>query len=200
MQCNYNSFNQIINFCGLFRNALRCRKTGACRILVPLRYLSNNWHVSTILHWLWHNELYSITSHPLGFIASWKVVLPRLLPQISLTHWVLDHSWIGFLKILNYVPKERDNIYCKNWALICPVNMLRWLIGIILGESNLRILKLATYTKNEDHYSRCKLAWFCRLETDYHNVHTLILSTQNIKCFCICNENKEISVANLMIQ
>ena len=35
MQCNYNSFIQIINFHGLFRNALRCRKTGACWILVP---------------------------------------------------------------------------------------------------------------------------------------------------------------------
>ena len=50
MQCNYNSFIQIINFHGLFRNALRCRKTGACRILVPLRYLfcplrqSNDYH------------------------------------------------------------------------------------------------------------------------------------------------------------
>ena len=39
MQCNYNSFIQIINFHGLFRNDLRCRKTGACRILVPLRYI-----------------------------------------------------------------------------------------------------------------------------------------------------------------
>ena len=39
MQCNYNSFIQIINFHGLFRNAPRCRKTGACRILVPFRYL-----------------------------------------------------------------------------------------------------------------------------------------------------------------
>ena len=29
MQCNYNSFIQIINFHGLFRNALRCQKTGA---------------------------------------------------------------------------------------------------------------------------------------------------------------------------
>ena len=38
MQCNYNSFTQIINFHGLFRNALRCRKTGVYRILVPLRY------------------------------------------------------------------------------------------------------------------------------------------------------------------
>ena len=26
MLCNYNSFIQIINFHGLFRNALRCRK------------------------------------------------------------------------------------------------------------------------------------------------------------------------------
>ena len=42
MQCNYNSFIKIINFHGFFRNALRCRKTGACRILVPLRY--NVWH------------------------------------------------------------------------------------------------------------------------------------------------------------
>ena len=40
MQCNFHSFIQIINLHGIFRNALRCRKTGACRILVPLRYLS----------------------------------------------------------------------------------------------------------------------------------------------------------------
>ena len=39
MQCNHNSFIKIINFLGLFRNSLRCRKTGACRILVPLRYI-----------------------------------------------------------------------------------------------------------------------------------------------------------------
>ena len=33
-------------------------------------------------------------------------------------------------------------------------------LGIILGKNNLQILKLATYTKIEDHYSRCKLATF----------------------------------------
>ena len=43
MQCNYNSFIQIINFHGLFRNALSCRKTGACRILVPLQYFYLNF-------------------------------------------------------------------------------------------------------------------------------------------------------------
>ena len=41
MQCNYNQFIQIINFHGLFHNALRCQKTGGCQILVPLRYLFN---------------------------------------------------------------------------------------------------------------------------------------------------------------
>ena len=39
MQFNIHSFIQIKNFHGLFRNVLRCRKTGACRILVHLRYL-----------------------------------------------------------------------------------------------------------------------------------------------------------------
>ena len=39
MQCKHNSFIQIINFHGLFRNALRCLKTGACQILVPIRYM-----------------------------------------------------------------------------------------------------------------------------------------------------------------
>ena len=47
MQCN-NSFIQIINFHGLFRNALRCRKTGACRILVPLQYPPNEVRQGTM--------------------------------------------------------------------------------------------------------------------------------------------------------
>ena len=47
MQCNYNSFIQIINFHGLFRNALRCQKTGACRILVPLRYFRSFLYVAS---------------------------------------------------------------------------------------------------------------------------------------------------------
>ena len=38
---------QIINFHGLFRNALRCRNTGACRILVPLRYYAMEERSST---------------------------------------------------------------------------------------------------------------------------------------------------------
>ena len=42
MQCKYNSFIQIMNFHGLFRNALRCRK------LVPAEYwcpYGTNWYL-----------------------------------------------------------------------------------------------------------------------------------------------------------
>ena len=35
MQCDYNSFIQIINFHGLFHNAPRCRKTGAAEYWCP---------------------------------------------------------------------------------------------------------------------------------------------------------------------
>ena len=61
MQCNYNSFIQIINFHGLFRNALRCRNTGACRILVPLRYMLKKitWKLPILIrvakHTVWSN-------------------------------------------------------------------------------------------------------------------------------------------------
>ena len=69
---------------------------------------------------------------------------------------------------------------------------------IILSKNNLQILKLATYTKIEDHYSRCKLATFyirkdCQMFIFYfvYPKHQVLL---------IGNENKEIYVANLMIQ
>ena len=46
-------------------------------------------------------------------------------------------------------------------------------------RNNLWILKLATYTKIEDHYSRCKLATF-QIRNDWQCSY-FILSTQNIK-------------------
>ena len=65
-------------------------------------------------------------------------------------------------------------------------------------RNNLQILKLATYIKIDDHYSKCKLATFqigkdCQMFIFYfvYPKHQVLL---------ICNENKEISVANLMIQ
>ena len=65
-------------------------------------------------------------------------------------------------------------------------------------QTNLWILKLATYTKIEDHYLRCKLATFyigkdCQMFIFYfvYTKHQVLL---------IWIENKEIYVANLMIQ
>ena len=67
-----------------------------------------------------------------------------------------------------------------------------------IGQNNLQILKLATYTKIEDHYSWCKLATFkmgkdCQMFIFYfaYTKHQVSLN---------CNENIEYSVANLMIQ
>ena len=48
-------------------------------------------------------------------------------------------------------------------------------------QNNLWILKLATYTKIEDHYFRCKLATFS-IGKDCH-MFIFILSTQNIKFY-----------------
>ena len=65
-------------------------------------------------------------------------------------------------------------------------------------RNNLRILKLATYKEVEDHYFRCKLATFyigkdCQMFIFYfvYTKHQVSLN---------CNENKEIYVANLMLQ
>ena len=57
-------------------------------------------------------------------------------------------------------------------------------------RNNLGILKLATYTKIEDHYVRCKLERIAKCSYSYfvYTKHQVLL---------ICNE---IYVANLMIQ
>ena len=65
-------------------------------------------------------------------------------------------------------------------------------------QNNLQILKVASYTKIKDHYSRCKLATFLDWK-GLPNVHMLFCQ-HKISGFMICNENKEIYVANLMIQ
>ena len=74
-----------------------------------------------------------------------------------------NNSWLGFLKILNYVPKEREKYTAKSESSFVTVKfMLWWLIGIILGKiicesSN---WQHTLYTKIEDHNFRCKLATF----------------------------------------
>ena len=61
-----------------------------------------------------------------------------------------NNSWLDFLKILNYVPKEREKYTAKN--AMAHRNYFR--------QNILQILKLATYAKLEDHYFRCKLTDF----------------------------------------
>ena len=52
----------------------------------------------------------------------------------------------------------------------------------------------------DDHYSGCKLATLLDRK-GRQNVHlSYLCHTQNIKLLLICNENKEICVANLRIK
>ena len=73
--------------------------------------------------------------------------------------------------------------------------MLPWLIGIILG-------KIICESSNKQHIQRLKITnlgvnWqLFRLERIAKCY--FILFTQNIKFLLICNENKEIYVANLI--
>ena len=76
--------------------------------------------------------------------------------------------------------------------------MLRWLIGIILGGKNLQILKLATFSKIEDHYSRCKLATLLIEKDCQMCIFYFIYPKHQVSLNC--SENKEISIANLMMQ
>ena len=94
--------------------------------------------------------------------------------------------------MLNYVPKEQENNSAKNEPSFVTVKMLRWLMGIILG-------KIICESSNWQHIQRLKITiQLFRMEM-IARCSCFILSTQN-KVLLICNENKEISVANLMIQ
>ena len=91
-----------------------------------------------------------------------------------------NNSWLGFLKILNYVglPKERK-IYCKNEPSFVTVKCCDGLIGIILGE-------IICESSNWQHIQRLKITirganWqLFRLER-IAECSYFILSTQSIK-------------------
>ena len=92
-----------------------------------------------------------------------------------------NNSWLGSLKILNYVAKEREIYTAKNEPSIVIVNMLRWLIGIILGE-------IICESSNWQHIHRLKITilganWqLSRLER-IAKCSYIILYTQNIKFY-----------------
>ena len=64
-------------------------------------------------------------------------------------------------------------------------------------QNYLRILKLATHKKIEDRYCGCKLATFLIGKDGQIKCSYFILSKQT-SSLLICNENKEICVANLI--
>ena len=108
-----------------------------------------------------------------------------------------NNSWLGFLKILNYAQKEvRETFSARNEPSFVTVTCCYMAHRNYFKRNNLQILKLATYTKIEDHYSRCKLA---RLERIAKCSYLYFVYPKH-QVLLICNENKEISVANLMIQ
>ena len=134
MQCNYNSFIQIINFHGFFRKAPRCRKTGTCRILVPLRYLQelswlSGWDpgLSTMrfldqIHLPWQIRSWTLgqsTLSPLSnnlLLRSFKHVGPRIWNNLNGNiHVVACKSMCIFKKNLK---QNLVNLYNTNWVAI----------------------------------------------------------------------------------
>ena len=91
-----------------------------------------------------------------------------------------NNSWLGFLQILNYVPKEREKYTAKMSPHLLQL-MLRRLIGIILGE-------IICESSNWQHIQRLKITilganWqLFRLER-IAKCSYFILSTQNIKFY-----------------
>ena len=94
-----------------------------------------------------------------------------------------NNSWLGFLKILNYVPKEREKNMQKMSPHLSQLNVAMAHRNYF-RRNNLQSLKLATYAKIEDHYSRCNIGNFLDWK-GLPNVHRayFILSTQNIKFY-----------------
>ena len=145
---------------------------------------------------------------PLGPTGATHTIWTTLNPLPLSLHWVLDHikMWSGtitldkgFIKILNYVPKEREKHTAKNEPSFGRVIMLRWLIGIILAE-------IICESSNWQHIQRLKITilganWqIFRLEKDRQIMFIFYFVYTKHQVSLSCNENKEISVANLMIQ
>ena len=102
--------------------------------------------------------LYNVSSNNLGNFCF----------VLLLTHWALDHmkqnvvwynnSWLGFLKNYELCTKRKRKIYCKHMSPHLSQLNVAMANRNYYRQNNLWIVKLATYTKIEDHYFRCKLA------------------------------------------
>ena len=123
------------------------------------------------------------------------------------THLALDHikMWSGTIILDQQVFYKFCIMYQKkekNFLQKMSPHLSQEIVAMVhrnySGQNNLQILKMVTYTNIEDHYCTCKLGTIqigkgCQMFICYfvYPKHQVLL---------ICNENKEISVANLMIQ
>ena len=85
-----------------------------------------------------------------------------------------------------YQKKEKNLSAQKEPSFITVINVLMAHRNYF-RRNNLRILKLATHTKIEDHYSRCKLATFLDWK-GLPNVHILFCLLKH-EVLLIRNEN-----------
>ena len=106
-------------------------------------------------------------------------------------HWALDHiknvvwynnSWLGFLKILNYVPKESEKYTAKNEPSFVTVT------NVAMANRNYFRQKKICESSNWQHIQRLKITilganWqLFRLER-FAKCSYFILSTQNVKFY-----------------
>ena len=133
--------------------------------------------VNFLLQMAWHkksNLVLELDAFQLSLCIRWfhhhydqSFQVAMSLHVFLLTHWALDHikMWSGTIILIRFsknselCTKRKRKIYFKKWALICQLNVAMALRNYF-RRNYLWILKLATYTKIEDHYFRCKSANF----------------------------------------
>ena len=85
---------------------------------------------------------------------------PEVPERIKNAFWY-NNSWLVFQKIQKICTRRKTKIFCKK-KMSPHLSQLNVVMAHrnYFRRNNLRILKLATYRKIEDHYSGCKLATF----------------------------------------
>ena len=117
----------MINFHGLFRNDLRCRKTGACRILVPLRY--TYMYIVVTIH----------LSFPLFFtnLENNLMTLLALFFPMCQGYW-----WAGLGVMTSYLSSGCGGSHCSSLCLFLGTSILtpvRALSRLRWASSSLRL-------------------------------------------------------------
>ena len=147
MQCNYNSFIQIINFHGLFRNALRCRKTGACRILVPLWYHNKEGDFGQTL-----NSFRSFNFHLRTFSVSYNML--ALLKRTCFFTKVFCKKYEGLKRECEIYLLSQVTPVCKITTLYCTQSFFHG-----CRSSSLQVIEcnlVSNYETCSDFCTGCK--------------------------------------------